>query len=243
MTRTADTESTHQDVTIGPISDSVTLRGRFLRNGWELPADLTEEEWIAYGAALGKMKQCMLWWIGEWWAYSEHRWGARKAITKAEGWQGPDYKTCANAASVCRAFESSRRRELLSFKHHAEVAGQPEAEADELLDWAKEPIAETGKPHSTRELRIEVKKRRAAREAHEPAAPAANGKAADEAPNPSPRVSRLSEEIHNIILRVMKQLSCDERPSLFCCLREKIDDLEQKAPSIYAEIDKAGKSE
>ena len=30
--------------------------------------------------------------------------------------------TCANAASVCRAFETSRRREVLSFGHHAEVA-------------------------------------------------------------------------------------------------------------------------
>ena len=40
-------------------------------------------------------------------------------------------------SSVSRAFETSRRREALSFKHHAEVAGMPPAVADELLDEAE----------------------------------------------------------------------------------------------------------
>ena len=47
----------------------------------------------------------------------------RKAIVEAEDWEGPDFQTCMNAASVCRAFETSRRREVLSFRHYAEVAG------------------------------------------------------------------------------------------------------------------------
>jgi hypothetical protein len=34
-----------------------------------------------------------------------------KAIVEAQDWDGPDFKTCANAASVARAFETSRRRE------------------------------------------------------------------------------------------------------------------------------------
>jgi hypothetical protein len=40
-----------------------------------------------------------------------------------------------DAASVSRAFETSRRREDLSFKHHAEVAALPPDEADALRDW------------------------------------------------------------------------------------------------------------
>jgi hypothetical protein len=38
-----------------------------------------------------------------------------------------------NAASVCRKFETSRRRDNLSFNHHSEVAALPPAEADALL--------------------------------------------------------------------------------------------------------------
>jgi hypothetical protein len=37
-----------------------------------------------------------------------------------------------NAASVCRKFETSRRREDLTFKHHAEVAALPTDEARNL---------------------------------------------------------------------------------------------------------------
>ena len=34
---------------------------------------------------------------------------------------------CQNAASFCRAFKRSRRRDVLSFAHHAEVAGRADA--------------------------------------------------------------------------------------------------------------------
>jgi hypothetical protein len=43
-------------------------------------------------------------------------------------------------------FEFSRRRENLSFQHHAEAAALPPDEADTLLDWCEE----TPKPRSTR---------------------------------------------------------------------------------------------
>jgi len=56
-----------------------------------------------------------------------------KAIVEAQDWDGPDFKTCANAASVARAFETSRRREVLNFKHNAKVAALAPAKADALL--------------------------------------------------------------------------------------------------------------
>jgi hypothetical protein len=37
----------------------------------------------------------------------------------------------------------SRRRDTLSFKHHAEVVSLPAEEADRLLDWCEESIAAT----------------------------------------------------------------------------------------------------
>jgi hypothetical protein len=62
---------------------------------------------------------------------------------------GPAYESCRAAARVARDFETLRRRDLLSFQRHLEVAALPTDEADALLDWCEETL----KPRSTRELR------------------------------------------------------------------------------------------
>ena len=64
-----------------------------------------------------------------------------------------DYHSCENDAVVARAFVGSRRREALSFAHHEAVASLPPEEADRLLDWAEETIAEKGRPRPRQELR------------------------------------------------------------------------------------------
>jgi hypothetical protein len=138
---------------------SLDLRGSVSAVGWELPATLSVDEWLAAGQSLAKIERSVSWWLGDWWAYGEARYGERKALVEAETWHGPDFGTCANAASVCRKFETSRRRELLSFKHHAVLARLRPAEADALLDWCEETIPRTGKPRSTRELQREVLRR------------------------------------------------------------------------------------
>lgn len=67
---------------------------------------------------------------------------------------GVEYGTAANAGKVCRAFDFSRRREKLSFTHHAEVCAIPDPKVqDRLLDWA----SEGDKPKSTRDLRDAVR--------------------------------------------------------------------------------------
>jgi hypothetical protein len=72
-------------------------------------------------------------------------------------------EACRNYAMVARAFETSRRRDVLSLSHHREVAVLSPADADQLLDWAEEPRRNGGKPRSTRELRSQVRSRVAAR--------------------------------------------------------------------------------
>src|SRR5208337_2838092 len=130
------------------------LRGRMSDVGWDVPADLTFEEWVTAGRLLLPIRRGLDWWIGDWWAFAEKRYGRRTAIAKAEGW---NLKTCANHATVSRAFpESSRRREALDWTHHAIVAGLPPDEADSLLDWC----LTKSKPRSTRELQGEVNRRR-----------------------------------------------------------------------------------
>ena len=47
---------------------------------------------------------------------------------------GPAYESCRAAARVARDFETLRRRDLLSFQHHLEVAALPPDEANAMLD-------------------------------------------------------------------------------------------------------------
>jgi len=102
-----------------------------------LPADLDHARWCEIGTNLWRLERALAWWVGDWWAFGEHRYGARREITEHPGWQGLAYQTCANAAAVCRAFEISRRREALSFSHHEAVAALAPAEQDRLLDQAE----------------------------------------------------------------------------------------------------------
>jgi hypothetical protein len=50
------------------------------------------------------------------------------------------FQTCMNTGSVCKAFSTSRRREVLSFRHHEVVASLPPEQADALLDWCEAPL-------------------------------------------------------------------------------------------------------
>ena len=102
-----------------------------------LPADLDHARWCEIGTNLCHLERALAWWVGDWWAFGEHRYGARREITEHPGWLGPAYQSCANAAAVCRAFEISRRRETLSFSHHETVAALAPAEQDRLLDQAE----------------------------------------------------------------------------------------------------------
>jgi N6-adenosine-specific RNA methylase IME4 len=143
-----------------PIPRALGLRGRVLRVGWELPDDLSEDDWRAAGELLGKVERSVSWWIGDWWVRGEREFRGGREIVESETWEGPDYKTILNTAVVCKAVPISRRRDVLSFKHHVEVVALPPDQADALLDWAEETIPTTGKPRSTRELRGEVSRRR-----------------------------------------------------------------------------------
>jgi len=140
-----------------PVSKDLGFRGQVSRVGWELPSDLSETEWLEAGAILGRVEHSVSWWLGDWWAFGEARFGERKAIVETEDWGGPSYQACVDAGNVSKKFQTKRRRLLLSFNHHREVAGRPPDEADRLLNWAEETISETGKPRTIAALRKEVR--------------------------------------------------------------------------------------
>lgn len=101
-----------------------------------LPEAMTFEQWEAIGAELANRAKKLNWWIGDWWAAGHHRYGERARMA-ARGLFGREFKTLANIASVCRAFEPARRREQLSWSHHAEAAALSPNAADMLLDMAE----------------------------------------------------------------------------------------------------------
>ena len=112
-------------------------------------------EWRALGQRLAREHDHVAWALGDWCCYGEARYGERRAMTVADDWNGPSFKTLMNYASVCRAYpdESSRHREV-SFSHHAEAALLPShRDRASALDWAAK-----GK-HSVRGLREEVQRR------------------------------------------------------------------------------------
>ena len=102
------------------------LRGKVTATSWQPPESMSEQEWQAAGEVLGQADRGVQWWLGDWWRFGERRFGATKAIIEAGSWRGPDYQTCANAGWVSKTFETiSRRRELVPFSHHMEVAALP----------------------------------------------------------------------------------------------------------------------
>jgi N6-adenosine-specific RNA methylase IME4 len=119
----------------------------------DLAPDLPFDEWCDYGRKLCAGAKVVNWWIGDWWISGSHRYGER-AQAAAQGIFGREYQSLRDIGSVCRAFETSRRRDTLSFTHHREVAALPAPEADEILDRAEREEL------SKREVRAIVSQRR-----------------------------------------------------------------------------------
>jgi hypothetical protein len=109
--------------------------GQATRLGLRLRAGLTYEEWLLAGRQISKISSASAWWLGDWLLYGERDYGKRyrEALERTPF----DYKTLRNYAWVARSIEMSRRRDKLSFQHHAEVAGLREAEQDLWLTRAE----------------------------------------------------------------------------------------------------------
>src|SRR6185369_6949075 len=99
----------------------IDLPGQITPTGWKLPRAMDEVDWIKCGQFLSRVEGAVQWWIGDWWRHgSEREYGDGMELAQRVG---VNYGTVFNYAFVCNAFESSRRREGLSFGHHQAVAG------------------------------------------------------------------------------------------------------------------------
>jgi hypothetical protein len=101
---------------------------------WTPNSDLAHREWIAAGRRLGSISRCSQWWVGDWLRYGTTRWGEK--YVEAAKITGYDPKSLRNIAYVASRFDLSRRRDNLSWSHHAELAMLEPAQQSEWLDRA-----------------------------------------------------------------------------------------------------------
>ncbi len=105
------------------------------RNGLAFSSQTTYEAWQRVGKHLFLVTDSSAWWLGDWLIYGERTFPDRYKQAIAE--TSLEYQTLRNYAWVSRKFSLSRRRDKLSFQHHAEVAGLPECEQDAWLSEAE----------------------------------------------------------------------------------------------------------
>jgi hypothetical protein len=113
-------------------------------------------EWVELGRYLGAVGRGSQWWIGDWLLYARGKWG--EMYTEAVKITGYDYGTLRNRASLAQEFDLSRRRDKLSWDHHAAVAGLAPSEQDHWLNRAAEL------KWSREDLRIALRTERRARQ-------------------------------------------------------------------------------
>jgi hypothetical protein len=126
-------------------------RGTYTKVGWIPPPHLSDEGWLKTGITMLDIWRAAPWFLADWYAT---RTAAEAEHLLKSDWEGPAVHTLQNYASVAMAYPHSRRRENISFAHHAELVALPEAMQDELLDWCASP-----QRPSVRELRLEKARR------------------------------------------------------------------------------------
>lgn len=106
------------------------------RIGLQLPRKLTYDKWLSIGHQLASISSSAAWCLGDWLIYGETAFSGRyrEAIERTS----LEYQTLRNYAWVARHFSVSRRRDTLSFAHHAEVVALSEPEQDFWLRKAAE---------------------------------------------------------------------------------------------------------
>ena len=122
-----------QRVAIAPTEKEDALYGATSLQLWE---GMTYERWTEIGGWLRRMTDSVGWWWGDWVNFGEKApWGEKysQALNDSEF----SIQTLKNMAWVSNEYETSRRRDVLSWAHHAEAAGLEHDEQERVLDKAE----------------------------------------------------------------------------------------------------------
>lgn len=122
------------------------------RTGLSIPKGMPIGAWRNLGRQIYVISDSSAWWLGDWLIYGQSEYPNRYKHAIAE--TSLDYQTLRNYAWVARRFPIPRRREKLSFQHHAEVASLPPDEQDSWLVRAEK------NEWSRNELRRQIQARR-----------------------------------------------------------------------------------
>lgn len=105
------------------------------RVGLQIPDNITYEDWENAGSKLARVFDTSAWCLGDWIVHGQDRFRQRYLFAIKQA--GLDYQTLRNYAWVARKFPPTRRRNKLSFQHHAEVASLDPADQDHWLRQAE----------------------------------------------------------------------------------------------------------
>lgn len=122
--------------------------------GWSPNKEIGLAEWSAVGRRFGEIGRCSQWWLGDWIHYGNARFGER--YTRAVKLTGYDAQSLMNMVYVASRFDISRRRENLSWSHHAALAALDVATQEYWLQRA------SADKLSVADLRVELRGRRQA---------------------------------------------------------------------------------
>lgn len=126
-------EPAQRDVVLSFVGTHATVQ----KSGMVFPQNLSERSWEQIGANLRELMNSSAWWLADWLIYGEATYGWRRYKEAVER-TGLDYQTLRNYAWVARRFEHDRRRDSLSFAHHAEVTRLSPPEQDYWLRKAEQ---------------------------------------------------------------------------------------------------------
>lgn len=133
----------------GVIELELQQRGvSFTATKLELPEDLPQQDWAEIGRQLLRADQMMQWWIGDWAAFGDKKFGALKEFCEINGF---NYGTAKNLGWVARSIHLSLRRDHLQFSYYPEVAALKPKDQKRFLELAE------SKRLAVSELRREIR--------------------------------------------------------------------------------------
>lgn len=130
----------------------IVAEGEWSQTGLRLPDNLAQDDWIAIGRKLRTMEQSVMWWIGDWLAYGERKYGETYQLA-AEA-TGYNRNTLYIAKTVSESFDVLTRVNSLSWSVHRALS--PLKPEDRLA--ALDEASRNG--WTQREATAEMKRRR-----------------------------------------------------------------------------------
>jgi len=120
----------------------------FKKDGLHLPEGISYEQWEKIGAGLQAIDHRIQWWVGDWLNFGERKFG--EMYSQALEATDYEYDVLRHLKRVSQSIEFGRRRPVLSWSHHYEIAKLNPELQERFLDIAE------NEGLSTKELRLRI---------------------------------------------------------------------------------------